>query len=220
MSEPPFLVACRLRDRIGRCRKSGCSLLSHFYLPLFFHYRQAHAPLNVGYSLFTLQFIIQFNNILNSPQGHRKTLAIKRGDGEPLTRADLQYDLLDHIFSNDQEVFTDPYQTLDGSPPGTKVTFRDLYVNAIIHSPRCSRACRDKIIEIPQFGVEFGKISLLSNVGRINTTMACEYVPLTNATSWLVIVLGAFCRNAYGVTCNMSAYSPLYRILSSRTLTH
>lgn len=56
------------------------------------------------------------------------------------------------------------------------MTFRDLYVNAIIHSPRCSRACRDKILETPKFGDEFAKISLLSNVGRINTTMACECI--------------------------------------------
>lgn len=100
---------------------------------------------------------------------------MKHSDGEPLTRADLQYDLLHYIFSNTQDVFTDPYRTLNGEPPGTKVTFRDLYINSLLHSPRCSKASRDKIVESPDFGVEFAKMSLLSNVGRINTTMACEY---------------------------------------------
>ena len=32
---------------------------------------------------------------------------------------------------------------------------------------------RDKMTETPEFGTDFAKISLLANVGRINTTMAC-----------------------------------------------
>lgn len=109
-----------------------------------------------------------------SQSHHRKTLAVKRVDGEPLTRVDLQYDMLYHIFADKHAVFSDPYTTIRGDPAGTRVTFRDLYVNALIHSPRCSKASRDKIRESPEFGNEFAMISLLSNVGRINTTMACE----------------------------------------------
>ncbi|OCH96564.1 hypothetical protein OBBRIDRAFT_765432 [Obba rivulosa] len=108
-----------------------------------------------------------------TPSGiHRKHLAVKHYDGEPLTRVDLQYDFLHHLFTNPQAVFTDPYKTLHGDPPGTKVTFRDLYVNSLIHSPRCSKALRDKLTDTPEFGTEFAMMSLLSNVGRINTTMA------------------------------------------------
>ncbi|KAI0724385.1 hypothetical protein C8T65DRAFT_704263 [Cerioporus squamosus] len=107
-----------------------------------------------------------------SSSQHKKNLAVKRQDGEPLTRVDLQYDLLYSIFTDKNAVFTDPYTTIRGDPAGTKVTFRDLYVNALIHSPRCSKASRDKIREAPEFGNEFAMISLLSNVGRINTTMA------------------------------------------------
>ncbi|KAI0757166.1 hypothetical protein C8Q80DRAFT_1215869 [Daedaleopsis nitida] len=103
---------------------------------------------------------------------HKKNLAVKRQDGEPLSRVDLQYDLLYSIFADKHAVFTDPYTTIRGDSAGTKVTFRDLYVNALIHSPRCSKASRDKIRESPEFGNEFSMISLLSNVGRINTTMA------------------------------------------------
>ncbi|RPD81829.1 hypothetical protein L226DRAFT_528065 [Lentinus tigrinus ALCF2SS1-7] len=107
-----------------------------------------------------------------SSSQHKKNLAVKRQDGEPLTRVDLQYDLLYSLFTDKHAVFTDPYTTIRGDPAGTKVTFRDLYVNALIHSPRCSKASRDKIREAPDFGNEFAMISLLSNVGRINTTMA------------------------------------------------
>ncbi|TCD67006.1 hypothetical protein EIP91_000626 [Steccherinum ochraceum] len=107
------------------------------------------------------------------PQGpYRKSLAIKHLDGEPLTRLDIQYDLLYCLFSNTKAVFTDPWTTVHGDPPLTKVTFRDLYVNALAHSSKCSKVTKDKLLDTPDFGVEFSKISLLSNVGRINTTMA------------------------------------------------
>ncbi|TDL28352.1 hypothetical protein BD410DRAFT_780848 [Rickenella mellea] len=103
---------------------------------------------------------------------HRKTLAIKRNDAEPLTREDIQYDLLNHIFNDDHAVFTDPYSTLNNETHTAKVTFRDLYVNALVNSPRSSKVLREKIVDTPQFGTDFAMISLLANVGRINTTMA------------------------------------------------
>ncbi|KAI1797721.1 hypothetical protein LXA43DRAFT_981710 [Ganoderma leucocontextum] len=108
----------------------------------------------------------------SSQSQHKKNLAVKRQDGEPLTRVDLQYDMLHAIFADRHAAFTDPHTTIRGDPAGTRVTFRDLYVNALIHSPKCSKASRDKIRESPEFGNEFAMISLLSNVGRINTTMA------------------------------------------------
>lgn len=97
----------------------------------------------------------------------RKALPIKRNDAEPLTREDVQYDLLHHIFCDPQAVFT-------GQTPGSsgKVNFCDLYVNALYHSSKCSKVLKDKMIETPAFAVELAKISLLTNVGRINTTMA------------------------------------------------
>ncbi|KIP12624.1 hypothetical protein PHLGIDRAFT_42268, partial [Phlebiopsis gigantea 11061_1 CR5-6] len=103
---------------------------------------------------------------------HRKTFAVKHQDGEPLTRADLQYDILYYLFTDPQAVFNDPFTTLHGDPAGTKVTFRDLYINTLIHSPRCSKISREKLHDNPHFADEFSKMALLSNVGRINTTMA------------------------------------------------
>ncbi|TFY80420.1 hypothetical protein EWM64_g3592 [Hericium alpestre] len=58
-----------------------------------------------------------------------------------------------------------------GKPP-IKVNFCDLYVNALFNSAKCSKIMRDKMNDTPAFAIEFGKISLLTNVGRINTTMA------------------------------------------------
>ncbi|KAI0004205.1 hypothetical protein BJV74DRAFT_763494 [Russula compacta] len=98
----------------------------------------------------------------------RKTLAIKRGDSEILTRNDVQYAFLYHIFNDKTLAFTDE---TPGKPP-TKVNFCDLYIHALYNSAKCSKVMRDKMLETPAFAVEFAKISLLTNVGRINTTMA------------------------------------------------
>jgi Ino eighty subunit 1 len=89
----------------------------------------------------------------------------------------LQYDFLYHIFAAPERVFTDP--TLppkeDGGGDGGAgaVTFRDLYVHALMNSPRCSKALREKMQETPEFATDFAKMSLLANVGRVNTTMTC-----------------------------------------------
>ncbi|KAN0125046.1 hypothetical protein V8E52_001598 [Russula decolorans] len=98
----------------------------------------------------------------------RKTLAIKRGDSEILTRNDVQYAFLYHVFNDKTLAFT---EETPGKPP-TKVNFCDLYVHALYNSAKCSKVMRDKMLETPAFAVEFAKISLLTNVGRINTTMA------------------------------------------------
>ena len=109
--------------------------------------------------------------------------ALKRADGEPLTRQDLQYDLLNYIFSDTNAVFTDPFS----NPPGQKVTFRDLYVSAIARAPKTARSVRDKFAESEVFATDFAMLSLLANVGRVNTSMACESdFPLHG---WLPLVL-------------------------------
>ncbi|KAG2077094.1 hypothetical protein BDR04DRAFT_1125521 [Suillus decipiens] len=97
----------------------------------------------------------------------RKALPIKRNDAEPLTREDVQFDLLCHIFNDRRKVFTPQAPSED-----SKVHFCDLYVNALYMSHKCSKVLKDKMAETPAFAVELAKISLLTNVGRINTTMA------------------------------------------------
>lgn len=101
----------------------------------------------------------------------RKALPIKRHDAEPLTREDVQFALLNYIFSDKKAVFTN--QTPGSSP--AKITFKDLYHNALSNSNKCSKVLKDKMAETPEFALELSKISLLTNVGRINTTMACAF---------------------------------------------
>ena len=118
----------------------------------------------------------------------RKAQPIKRVDSEPLWRKDIQYDFLYYIFSDKTRAFVD-YQ----APERPVVNFCDLYVNALYNSPKCSKVLKDKMVETPAFAIEFAKISLLTNVGRINTTMACPYFfffspfsYLPNTPPWLI----------------------------------
>lgn len=103
----------------------------------------------------------------------KKPLPIKRNDGEPLTRVDLQYDFLTYVFADTTPAFTDPHTTLHNMPAGTRVSFRDLYVNAILHSPKATKGLKDSIIMHQDFATDFAMLALLTNVGRVHTTMSC-----------------------------------------------
>ncbi|KAI9444957.1 hypothetical protein H4582DRAFT_2180901, partial [Lactarius indigo] len=108
----------------------------------------------------------------SSSFARRKAFAIKHQEAEPLTRRDLQHDFLHHVFASQERVFTDPtLSSTKGNDPPSTATFRDLYVHALMSSPRCSKALREKMVETPEFATDFAKISLLANVGRVNTTM-------------------------------------------------
>lgn len=51
----------------------------------------------------------------------------------------------------------------------------NLYVNAIMNSPKASKLLKDKMSDTPEFATHFAMLSLLTNVGRINTTMSCAF---------------------------------------------
>ncbi|TFK40964.1 hypothetical protein BDQ12DRAFT_600597 [Crucibulum laeve] len=99
----------------------------------------------------------------------RRTLAIKRADGEPLTRADIQYDFLYAVFHDNHCVFTDPYSPGGDAP---KICFRDLYIKSLLNSSKATKALKEKMNVSPTFSEDFAMLALLVNVGRINTTMS------------------------------------------------
>lgn len=109
-----------------------------------------------------------------SPTPKRQT-ALKRADGEPLNRADIQYDVLHAIFSDTNRAFTNPFaSTTEGASDDAKLTFHDLYIQTILNSPKATKILKDKMSESPEFAEDFAMLALLVNVGRINTTMSCE----------------------------------------------
>jgi Ino eighty subunit 1 len=100
--------------------------------------------------------------------------SIKKKDGEALTREDIQYDLLECIFNDRQTCWTDhASQYTSSARTPDRVTFRQLFVNVLVQSSKLSGNVKEKMQTDERFAVEFTKIALLVNVGRINTTMAC-----------------------------------------------
>jgi hypothetical protein len=103
-----------------------------------------------------------------------KTPQIKKPDGKPLLRKDIQYSLLSYIFHDDKKVFTSSY---DSSRP--QITFSELYIESISRSSKCSRVVRDKLLSDRDLAVSVGMVSLLVNVGKMNTTLTCTFLSVS-----------------------------------------
>ncbi|BGP15219.1 hypothetical protein JCM10213_000829 [Rhodosporidiobolus nylandii] len=97
--------------------------------------------------------------------------AIKKLDSEPLLRFDIQWEVLDHIFSDRTFRFTAPVD--QSSPPEPiYLNFDQLYLESILSSMKTTQNIRNKLISNPTFAINYCKLCLLVNVGRINTTLA------------------------------------------------
>ncbi|KAJ7293315.1 hypothetical protein C8J57DRAFT_22543 [Mycena rebaudengoi] len=94
----------------------------------------------------------------------RKSVAIEHSDGEAILRADIQFDFLSHIFADHTKAFTDPQSN-------AKLSFRDSYVNALLRSPKTKLVLKEKLADAT-FATDFAMLALLTNVGRISTTMS------------------------------------------------
>ncbi|RWA03110.1 hypothetical protein EKO27_g11995 [Xylaria grammica] len=67
---------------------------------------------------------------------------LKKEDGEPLWRRDIQYDFLRAVFDDETKVFTNSYE------PGNseKQSFADLYIDTMARSSKTSKVLRDKLL--------------------------------------------------------------------------
>lgn len=57
-------------------------------------------------------------------------------------------------------------------PGAEKLTFKELYLEALMNSGKCTKSMREKCIVDEEYAEDFSKVCLLVNVGRINTTLA------------------------------------------------
>ena len=107
----------------------------------------------------------------NSIYSGNKVRHLKKDDGEPLWRKDIQYDFLKLIFENDLACFTNSYE------PGMigKQTFATLYIDAMARSSKTSKILRDKLLSEHEPAKNMAMVCLLVNLGRMNTTLNCEY---------------------------------------------
>ncbi|KAL7417644.1 hypothetical protein BDY24DRAFT_375594 [Mrakia frigida] len=105
----------------------------------------------------------------------KPNFVLKPPDGTPLLRAGIQYDLLDAIFTNTQKVFTPPPELEKGpagAPKGERMSFAELYTTSLACSSKGTKSMREKIYADPIFSRAMAMMSLLVNVGRVNTTLA------------------------------------------------
>jgi len=107
---------------------------------------------------------------------------LKKDDGKPFLRKDIQYQFLKKLFGNKTRAFTDPYpeskdkvMTEPEDEPNHKLTFAELYIKTIAHSSKCSKILRDRLLNDMQMSIPTSMICLLVNVGRMNTTI--NFVP-------------------------------------------
>lgn len=57
-------------------------------------------------------------------------------------------------------------------PGADKLTFKELYIEALMNSGKCTKSMREKCFLDEEYAEDFSKVCLLVNVGRINTTLA------------------------------------------------
>lgn len=94
---------------------------------------------------------------------------LKKQDGIPLWRSDIQYDFLQAVFKDTQPVFSNSYT-------GEKnLSFADIYVDAMARSSKTSKILRDKLLTERGNALNMAMVCLLVNVGRMNTTLNCNF---------------------------------------------
>ncbi|TVY94104.1 Ino eighty subunit [Lachnellula willkommii] len=96
-----------------------------------------------------------------------KVRHLKKDDGEPLWRKDIQYDFLKAVFENDTACFTNSYEPENIG----KQTFANLYIDAMARSSKTSKILRDKLLTEHEPAKNMAMVCLLVNLGRMNTTL-------------------------------------------------
>jgi Ino eighty subunit 1 len=100
---------------------------------------------------------------------------LKKEDGEPLWREDIQYDFLKAVFDNEQSVFTNSYEPKRLQ----RQCFADLYIDTMSRSSKTSKVLRDKLLSDREAAKGMAMVCLLVNMGRMNTTLNCRLGTIT-----------------------------------------
>jgi Ino eighty subunit 1 len=110
------------------------------------------------------------NGTVGSVYSGNKIRHLKKEDGIPLWRKDIQYAFLRAVFEDETKCFT-----LEGDDGGSKHSFADIYIHAMARSTKTSKVLREKLLSDRDSATNMAMICLLVNVGRMNTTLNCEY---------------------------------------------
>ncbi|KAK0887301.1 hypothetical protein LTR02_017351 [Friedmanniomyces endolithicus] len=102
---------------------------------------------------------------VSSVYSGNKMKHLKKEDGKPLWRKDIQYDFLHLVFYDPTRCFT---KYSDGSKGWT---FAESYIDAMAKSSKCSKILREKLLQDTEGAISMAMVCLLVNVGRMNTTL-------------------------------------------------
>jgi hypothetical protein len=107
----------------------------------------------------------QANGTVGSVYSGSKIRHIKKDDGTPLFRKDIQYEFLRTVVEDKTAVFT---RISDGKK---SCNFADIYIDAMARSSKTSKILKDKLHNDRDAAQNMAMICLLVNVGRMNTTL-------------------------------------------------
>jgi Ino eighty subunit 1 len=115
----------------------------------------------------------QANGTIGSVYSGNKIKHLKKEDGIPLWRKDIQYQFLKLVFEDQTPAFT---RLSDGAK---NLDFADIYIDAMARSSKTSKILKDKLQNDKQAAISMAMVCLLVNFGRMNTTLNCtRYFPL------------------------------------------
>ncbi|KAJ5569836.1 uncharacterized protein N7459_009266 [Penicillium hispanicum] len=107
----------------------------------------------------------QANGTIGSVYSGNKIRHLKKEDGIPLWRKDIQYQFLKLVFEDKTPVFT---RYPDGEK---KMDFADVYIDAMARSSKTSKILKDKLQNDKPAAISMAMVCLLVNFGRMNTTL-------------------------------------------------
>jgi hypothetical protein len=146
------------------------------------------------------------NGTIGSVYSGNKIRHLKKEDGVPLWRKDIQFSFLKAVFEDKTRVFT----AMDGTK---NLTFADIYIQAMAKSSKTSRILMQKLLTEREAAVNMAMICLLVNVGRMNTTLNCM-LPEPDATpaTWLTDIvfpeMRAQLRTYHSIPCLQAHQDP------------
>lgn len=108
------------------------------------------------------------NGTIGSVYSGNKIRHLKKDDGIPLWRRDIQYAFLRAVFEDTTPVFTKMSDCTTGN------TFAAIYIDAMARSSKTSKILKDKLLTDHAAALNMAMVCLLVNVGRMNTTLNCE----------------------------------------------
>lgn len=123
------------------------------------------AEVNPSYTMTVAHTRRNANGTVGSVYSGNKIRHLKKEDGIPLWRKDIQFSFLRAVFEDQTAVFTKAFD-------GTKEhTFADIYIDAMARSSKTSKILKEKLLSERTAALNMAMVCLLVNVGRMNTTL-------------------------------------------------